>query len=35
MFSVYEFGIGEATKDLYFYGVKKWRWAKSKPRSAR
>jgi hypothetical protein len=25
MFSVYEFGIGEATKDLYFYGVKKWR----------
>jgi len=23
MFSVYEFGIGEATKDLYFYGVKK------------
>jgi SAM-dependent methyltransferase len=23
MFSAYEFGIGEATKDLYFYGVKK------------
>jgi SAM-dependent methyltransferase len=23
MFSVYEFGIGEVTKDLYFYGVKK------------
>ena len=23
MFSTYEFGIGKATKDLYFYGVKK------------
>ena len=23
MFSVYEFAVGQATKDLYFYGVKK------------
>jgi SAM-dependent methyltransferase len=23
MFSIYEFGVGEETKDLYFYGVKK------------
>ena len=23
MFSVYEFAVGDATKDLYFYGVKK------------
>jgi SAM-dependent methyltransferase len=23
MFSAYEFGIGEVTKDLYFYGIKK------------